>query len=80
MHSLNGLVESTAESVQFLLATEEKTQLILIKQAYLLDRLARAIYGLDDSEAPAREEIEQALNEVRALFEEQRRLFEIGPP
>ena len=78
LEALNETVNGLAEEVQFLLALNEKNLLILIKQAYLLERIANLAYDAPDNEAINAEQVESVFKEIRALFEEHLALFRGG--
>ena len=78
LEALNKSVNALAKEVQFLLGLNQKTLLILIKQAYLLERIANKVYGLKDDEPIEGEQVETEFKEIRDLFEAQQALLQGG--
>ena len=73
--ALNKSVNALAEELKFLFDLNEKTLLILIKQAYLLERISNKVYDLEDSEPITGEQAEAEFKQIRRLFDDQQALM-----
>jgi hypothetical protein len=68
-------ISELAETVRFLLALQEMSLLIAIRQAYLLERVANVVYRLDDDEPISGTQVESSFKEIRDLFDEQLKIM-----
>ena len=75
LEALNKSINAMAKELKFLFDLGEKTLLILIKQAYLLERISNKVYDLEDSEPITGEQVEAEFKEIRRLFEDQQALM-----
>lgn len=79
LESVNKSIQGLAEEVRFLSSLTEKTLLIQIRLAYILERVSNKTFNLDEAEdEPDTSRIERRFEEIKALFDQQRELMREG--
>jgi len=72
LENLHGSVNLLTENVRFMLAMDQRTLLILIRMAFVLESVADRTFDLAESPDEAEfRKIKEAIGEIRKYFEEQ---------
>lgn len=68
-----------ANELRFLLALNEKTLLILIRLAYIMERVSNKTFDLEEApDEPSTDRIESMFAEIRELFDQQSDIMKSG--
>ncbi len=80
LESLHRSVGLLSENIDFILKMDEQTLKILVRLAYILERVANSEFKLPElTNEPSPEQIEAYFREIRALFDKQRELMQGRP-
>lgn len=73
LEALNTSVNGLSEEVRFVLAIQEKSLLIAVRLAFLLERIANIVYHLEEGEAEKLSggQVEAKFKELKDLFDQQ---------
>lgn len=81
LKSLHKTANLLAENIDFLLKLNQRTMLIAIRLAYVLERVSNKTFDLEEEPGePSPDRIEAAFREIRKLFDEQLETMKGGEP
>lgn len=76
LQSLQESVDVLTDNSRFTMQMDQRSLGILVRMAYVLERLSNRVLGVDDREQFGKAETEQIFREIRTQLEEQRKIMQ----